>query len=378
MTLTGDMLYHYLNKGCGGAIAATRVQPVMHRYLSRFPLFGLKSSWNADRLINRLVCYPCYLGRARRWAEVFHLVDHSYSHLMHYLPPARTVVTCHDLDTFRCLIEPERDPRPFWFQAMTRHILNGFRRAAHVVAVSNATRDELLQHALIPPGRISVIPNGIHRDFSPAPDPGADVEAARLLPSESEHPILLLSVGSTIPRKRIDILLRVFAAVRRRLPKGKLLRVGGTLTASQQGLAHDLGLDGAILTLPFLDQKVLAAVYRRATLLLQPSESEGFGLPPIEAMACGCPAVLSDLPVLREVCGEAGIFCPVADVEIWADTVIRVLRERQELCANWDARRQSGLAHAARYNWTENVQRTAEIYRKLVSADSGRTHRGVS
>ena len=105
-------------------------------------------------------------------------MDHSYSQLIHDLPAGRTVVTCHDLDTFVCVLEPERQPRPRWFRAMTERILNGFQKAAHVIAESEATRDEILRLGLHPPERVTVISNGVHPSCSPAARPVADADCA--------------------------------------------------------------------------------------------------------------------------------------------------------------------------------------------------------
>src|SRR5208282_118440 len=133
--------------------------------------------------------------------DLFHLIDHSYSQLIHALPAGRTIVTCHDLDTFRCVLEPERQPRPRWFRAMAERILSGFRKAAHVIAVSEATRDEILRLGLHPASRVTVISNGVHPSCSPLPNPEADSQLRCLLPIDSQGGIWLLNVGSSMPRK---------------------------------------------------------------------------------------------------------------------------------------------------------------------------------
>ena len=133
----------------------------------------------------------------------------------------------------------------------------------------------------------------------------------------SDGAIEILHVGSVIKRKRIDTLLEVFALVVKEFPQARLIRVGGQFTAEQIKMVEKLGINRSIKVLPFIDREVLAAVYRRAALVLQTSESEGFGLPVVEAMACGAPVIASDLAVLREVGGEAARFCPVGDVEAW-------------------------------------------------------------
>src|ERR1700730_9928106 len=113
------------------------------------------------RLLNRFAIYPSWILRNRDRFDLFHITDHSYSHLIHSLPKDRCIVTCHDLDTFKCLLEPHLEPRSIAFRAMTRRILDGFRSARRVICVSNATRDTVLHYGLVPPDRIKVIPNGV-------------------------------------------------------------------------------------------------------------------------------------------------------------------------------------------------------------------------
>ena len=115
------------------------------------------------------------------------------------------------------------------------------------------------------------------------------------------------------------------------------IRVGGPFTAEQRALVRDLGLEPFIVVLPFLDRATLAAVYRRSALVLLPSEREGFGLPVLEALACGTPVVASDIDALREVGGDAVQYCPPEDVEAWTTTVARALTERGERPAQWTA-----------------------------------------
>jgi glycosyltransferase involved in cell wall biosynthesis len=158
--------------------------------------------------------------------------------------------------------------------------------------------------------------------------------------------------------------LRVFAEIKREMPEARLVRVGG-FTEPQMKLIRELTIESAVVNLPFLERDVLAAVYRRATLLVHTAEAEGFGLPLIEALACGCPVVASDLPVLREVGGEAVSYCGVADVPAWKTSIIQLLQERLEHSRLWELRRQGGLSWATRFSWPENARQTAEIYRKV-------------
>ena len=123
----------------------------------------------------------------------------------------------------------------------------------------------------------------------------------------------------------------------------------------------------SIVFLPVIDRRVLAAVYRRAALVLQPSEAEGFGLPVAEAMACGTPVVASDLPVLREVGGDAAEYCPVGAVDVWAEAVLSLLAERRDQPKAWEMRRQRALARSRRFSWTAHVHDLIEMYRDVLN-----------
>jgi glycosyltransferase involved in cell wall biosynthesis len=324
------------------------IAPPIHR---RTPSFAL------DRLLFRFRDYP-RLVRGLEF-DVFHIIDHSYSQLLHVLPPARTVVTCHDIDTFRSVLEPHRDPRGAAFRLMTSRILSGFRQAAHVACDSIATYEEIRKFDLIPASRLSVVPLGVHPSCSPEPEEEADTEAARLL-NHFAGPALL-HVGSTLPRKRIDLLLRVFAQVHATHPELRLIRVGGPLTQPQRELARELGVEGLIFELPFLERTTLAATYRRATLVLQTSDAEGFGLPVAEAMACGTPVVASDLPVLREVGGDAAVYCPPGNQAAWSAEVRKLLEMPLA------SLRLLSLRNASQFCWLNYTKTMTKVYNGLLN-----------
>ena len=137
--------------------------------------------------------------RIRNDFDLFHIVDHSYAHLARELPPSRTIITCHDLDAFRCLTTPEAEPRNFPFKAMTRRILARppICCARNLRHRSHSSRHSL--HRLLPPERLTVVHNGVSPDLSPNEDPAADAELSHLLNRNGEKQLELLHVGSTIP-----------------------------------------------------------------------------------------------------------------------------------------------------------------------------------
>jgi glycosyltransferase involved in cell wall biosynthesis len=129
-----------------------------------------------------------------------------------------------------------------------------------------------------------------------------------------------------------------------------------------------LRLDDDVIVLPSLSKRILSSVYRRADLVLQPSSAEGFGLPVLEAIACGTPVVASDLPVLREVGGEAVTYCLAGDEQRWAETAIGLLAEKRSDPEGWGARRLAGLARAARFSWSRHAETMTGVYRRLLGS----------
>jgi glycosyltransferase involved in cell wall biosynthesis len=376
MDLVGEMLLAHLSSVYAGEIEARRICPTFRYRGMRLPLVrSLGLARNADRLLNRFWDYPAVLRRVVKRGEfdLYHVVDHSYSQLVHVLPPGRAIVTCHDLDTFRSLLKPEREPRPLWFRMLTSRILKGLQQAAAVICDSEATRQGLLARELIPESRLQVVFLGTHPECSPDPDAVADVEADRLLGArDSDNLLNVLHVGSNIPRKRIDVLLATFAGIRRVHPTARLIKVGGTLTSDQAQLARELGVADEITVLPFFspreasDRAALAAIYRRAALVLQPSEAEGFGLPVAEALACGVPLLASDIAVLREVGGDAPVYRPVGDVAAWTEAALALIAEVREHPEAALARREAGLAQARRYSWSAHVRQLHAIYQDVL------------
>ncbi len=387
MDLVANELFDRLRAEQSDRTFPVLVRPPFQRRFSRaaatradaFAALGKlsRTRFNADRLLNRFLDYPRHLRRLRNDFDIFHITDHSYAHLACSVPPSRAIVTCHDLDAFRVVLDPAVPAGAGRIAATTLKLmaerqLRGLRGAAMVACDSLATRDELLRHRLLPADRTVTIPNGVAAVFSPRPDPGADREAARLLGPAGADSLELLHVGSTIPRKRIDVLLQTFAAIRPAYPAARLVRVGGPFTLAQTMLARELNVDDAVAVLPFVTPSVLAAVYRRATLVLITSEREGFGLPLIEAMAAGAPVLASDLAVLREVGGDCVQFAAVGDVCAWTALTLRLLRQITGDPASCDARRSRALKHAATFSWSAYARRYVELYRQVATGPSAR------
>ena len=331
MDLCADMLLHELTTT--SALTAKMSMPVVLPSLGRLPWLGRSSRiCTVDRLLNRFHDYPRHLRGLAGNYDLFHLCDHSYAQLVHVLPPGRVGVLCHDLDTFRCLLDPQSEPRSPLFRRMARRVLSGLQKAAIVFYTTDAVRRQLESFRLVDPSCLVQAPLGVSPEFTPDKGPEDDL----LSPELRERPYLL-HVGSCIPRKRIDVLLDVFAEVRKVAAGLRLIQVGGTWTGEQTQQLNRLGLANAVTQLRGVSRATLAAYYRHARLVLLPSEAEGFGLPVIEALACGAMIVASDIAALREVGGDAVCYCPVADTGRWTETLGRLL-SHVDACPPFEAR----------------------------------------
>jgi glycosyltransferase involved in cell wall biosynthesis len=325
------------------------IRPKFQHLFSLMPLPGCRAAaFNADRLFNRFVRYPRYLKRTRSQFDFFHVVDHSYAQLVHSLPPERTGVFCHDLDAFRCLLEPERDRRPRWFRSLARRTLCGLQKAAVVFHSTMSVRAEIERFGLVDSSRL------VHAPYGVAPEFTADG------PTETSRNPYLLHVGSNIPRKRIDVLLQTFAALRREFSTLRLVKVGEAFTPAQQALIRQLDLHDAIVHRANLTRAQIASLYRGATVVLLLSSAEGFGLPIVESLACGAPVLASDLPALREVGGEAICYAPAGDVAAWVAATRRILTKPDE-----GPSRAKRLKQAEQFAWANHARVVYDAYERL-------------
>jgi glycosyltransferase involved in cell wall biosynthesis len=357
MDLCAEMLLRYLATEHASVIRATRMCPAFRRRAGRVPVLGERRwAFNTDRLINRFWDYPRHVRRHTTGFDLFHVCDHSYAQLLHNLPPRRTGVFCHDLDAFRCLLEPERERRPRWFRIMARSVLSGLQKAAVVFHSTAAVRRQILAQGLVDAERLVHAPYGIPSEFH-----AGSTECEREITGVAGEAPFLLHVGSCVPRKRIDVLLDVYAGVRKKSADLKLIKVGGSWSAAQRKQISTHGIAASITHLTDLDRRTIAGLYRKAALVLMPSEAEGFGLPVIEALACGAVVVASDITALREVGGASAIYCPVADVGAWIDTVWRLLVNPASAPA-----RAARLAWADRFSWAGHARLIVEAYRRLL------------
>jgi len=298
----------------------------------------------ADRYLTRFIRYPLAVRRAH--ADVFHIVDQGYADLAAVLPCERTVVTCHDVMLLRAEFGDVgfRGHRTsLWrFRWSTSYL----RRVARVICVSEATRNDVIRLVGVDPSRIEVVPQGVNQRFRPS-----------LTPPISRGTSIILHVSTGVPYKNTSTTLRVISELRSRGLNVTLLRVGTTLAEADLQLARELAISDWVDERGYVSDDELVRLYNEADLLLFPSHYEGFGWPPLEAMACGTPVVASSASAIASVVGAAGLLAQATDVHTLADHAEAILT-RPDLAAKL---RERGLAQAATFSWT----RVAEAYESI-------------
>jgi glycosyltransferase involved in cell wall biosynthesis len=286
--------------------------------------------------------------------------------------PCPLVLTLHDMSLF---LHPETQPRRSLLAVRTL-IPAAARRADALITVSHSARRDIVRVLGVAPEKVHVIYEAAAPCFRQF-DPGVPADAAELARVRARYGLAgdeLLYVGTLEPRKNLATLVRAFAALHRRGRARRLLLVGqlGWKVAGLLREIEALGL-GADVQLPgYVPEADLPALYNLARALVFPSIYEGFGLPVVEAMACGLPVVTSDRSSLAELGRGAALLIDPGDSDALAAAIDRVLHD-DELHA---ALRAAGPRRAAEFSWARAAEETAAVYAAVTAAGrSRRNHR---
>jgi glycosyltransferase involved in cell wall biosynthesis len=280
-------------------------------------------------------------------------------HAPHYvlppLVPCRSVVTIHDCIH---LMFPQYLPGKLALVYARMSITMAARRATRIMTVSESSKRDILRFVDTDPAKIQVIYNAYDERFAVEP---REEDVVRVRERFQLHDEFVLYAGNVKPHKNVERLIQAFDLVRRRgLDHLKLVIIGDEVSkyASLRRAVHKYQLHKYVRFLGYLPEETLAVLYRLAGVFVFPSLYEGFGLPPLEAMASGTPVVTSNVSSLPEVAGDAAVLVDPYEPAAIADGIYSVLSDERVRCEM----REKGLARARQFSWEVSIRRVRDIY----------------
>ena len=284
-------------------------------------------------------------------------------HAPHYvlppLTPCPSVVTIHDCIHLRF---PQYLPNRLAYAYARASLWVAAHRSERILTVSEASKRDILRYFRVPERKISVIHNAIDERFGEIPTPQ---EIERVGERYQLNDPFVLYAGNIKPHKNLERLIEAFHALRRRgFDQVKLLIIGDEISkyATLRRAVHRYKLHKHVRFFGFVPDRTLAILYRLARVFVFPSLYEGFGLPPLEAMASGTPVITSNVSSLPEVVGDAALLIDPYEPDALADAMARVLTDtglQEDL-------RQRGFARVRQFSWERSVTRVREIYGEVL------------
>ncbi len=284
--------------------------------------------------------------------------DMSLLHGNYMLPlraPRPMVVTIHDV-TFRLF--------PQWIPSRAQRIMNvliplSARSATKIITGSQCSKDDLVREFGIAPEKIAVTPYAAAPHFTASDPMEAHARISAAFPALSGP--FIVGVGLRGPRKNIGVVLRAILQLQARGAWPHNLKLALTGTREQFPDAEVEKLGETVVFLGFIEEKLLPDLFTSAQASVYPSLYEGFGLPVLEAMACGCPILCSDTSSLPEVAGGAGAMLSPTDENAWTAVLESVLHDENHRAVL----RSRGLERAEHFSWEKCAQQTLEVYREV-------------
>jgi glycosyltransferase involved in cell wall biosynthesis len=355
-------------EGAGRKIKISVFGPTDHTY--SIDRYARELSRNFPCTVEaNLVQYPISKGLLRKQLDRFWgyprfatgqqgdfnvIVTEAYGYLLRVLPGRNTICVCHDMHGLTYT-----GPRSaqYWFYYLRyRWALRFLSRAKFIVTVSRNTKAELLRFCpFLAEEQIVPVHNGLEDHWRKTMSSELRQRVRRSYRLEQRR--VILHIGDDLWYKNTAGLIRAFA----RLNGSDLALVHvGSLTPETLSIVHELKIGDKIVQLTGLTDDELATLYRIAEMLVVPSMSEGFGWPPLEAMACGCPTICSNIGSLREICGDASIFINPSDISDMANAMRRLLHEkdlRDDLIVR-------GHTQAAKFSWKSTANAFLELFQR--------------
>ncbi|MBN1795967.1 MAG: glycosyltransferase family 4 protein [Sedimentisphaerales bacterium] len=312
--------------------------------------------------MDRHIRYPIAANRKLRGDfDIYHIL-HSINSTMLFAKPnqSKAIVTCHDIHSALPYNKMEFTLRKGGRirNAFKRIANKAFKKADHIIAVSKNTKRDLVNIMKIPEEKITVVYNGVNHSVFYRRD---KKEVRKKLKISSDEKVIL-NVSSDEPRKNVETILAAVAVLKEKMDMVKFVHIG-ELSAKSREIIRKNNLTSLVYNTPYVPQKQLVEWYNAADVFVFPSFYEGFGMPVLEAMACGCPVITTNRSSLPEVAGEAAMVTEPADVSGFVKNIEKILAIKKI----YNAMRKKSLEQAKKFSWQRCAKETVDVYHCLIT-----------
>jgi len=299
-----------------------------------------------------LFVYPFIVKQKVIESNIKHITRQDLSFLLELTNLEKTIVTCHDIIP----IAYYNTRNPVW-----KLNAKGLKKAERIITVSEFSKKDISRYIKYPEEKIEIIPPAVDHNLYYQNRDRSILEKYGIKENEN----VILYVGAEEPRKNIQLLIDSFRKLKNKIPQVKLLKVGmpNYIGVRKKLLKQieSLGLQQDVIFAGYVSETDLAKIYNAVDLFVFPSLYEGFGMPPLEAMACGTPVITSNTSSLPEVVGNAAIITDPYDTEGLAEKMYTLLTD-QTLCRSIIKK---GLARSKVFSWEEAAKKTLEVYEQV-------------
>lgn len=296
--------------------------------------------------------YICTVKNKIKNGNVKHITSQELAYIQNSLEMDKTIITCHDLIPWVY----ENDRSQFW-----KNNISGLKKADAIITISEFSKDEIIKHLNYPSKNVYVVKDAVDHGVYYKNRDRTILNNLNILNDEN----VVLYVGSETPRQNVPVLIKAFAKLKKKIPNIKLVKIGESQSYGAREnilkLINDLHLQKDVIFVGYVPENDMPKWYNAADILVYPCEYAGFGLPPLEAMACGTPVITSNTTSLPEVVGDAGIMIDPHDVNLMADKMYEILINnglRDDLV-------KKGIERAELFNWDVSAEKTLKIYEEV-------------
>lgn len=307
------------------------------------------------RIINdavKYLVYPFIVKRKVRKNNIKHVTSQDLAYLLKLVKLEKTIVTCFDLIPW--VYDNEQLPT-------SKLKIKGLKKAERIITISEYSKKDIIKHLGYPENKISIVYPAVDHDIYYVK---RDREIIKKLGILDTHKVILY-VGSEQPRKNVPFLLEAISQLKKRIPEIKLLKIGNSQVPGAREklleLIETLGLQEEVIFVGYVSENDITKYYNGADLFVYPSLYEGFGMPPLEAMACGTPVVTSNVTSLPEVVADAAITIDPHEVNAFVEAMYNVLTD-EKLRENMIDK---GLKRAQLFNWERSAEEMHRVYKQL-------------